>query len=265
MAIPFATHQVWIVDAPLVTDTHNNRSRSARDWGNATVVAGPIPASVQDAATLGTSLATTERRHGGRELLEESKMVRLNPEVPVEATHGIRVGSLTGPLYQVKGEPQHMPDPLATLQAAHRMLADGGKLLVQVPDLATSPFDLIVADHRMHFTAATLGHLAARAGLRAGPRAAKPRAGPCGEEDDRQDQHREREEVAEVSGEGERAEQEAVARRANARAPHPEPQSEEEERQARLARAMQFHCAKQRPCLRESSGARRLSDSRQAS
>lgn len=113
MAVPFVTHQVWIVDAPLVVDAHNNRSTSARDWANDTVVSGPVPASVQpDAGTMGAALATDEVTRGGRERTVETKMIRLNPGSPVTASMGIRVGSRDGELYLVVGEPQEMADPL---------------------------------------------------------------------------------------------------------------------------------------------------------
>lgn len=111
--IPFETHRVWIVEAPLKVDTHGNRSRSARDWGNDTVVAANQPASVQpDAGTMGAALATDEVTRGGRERTVETKMFRLNPNSPVTASMGIRVGSRNGELYLVVGEPQEMPDPL---------------------------------------------------------------------------------------------------------------------------------------------------------
>lgn len=111
--IPFSTHRVWVVDAPLVVDAHGNRSRSARDWANDTVIAGPIPASVQpDAGTMGASLATGESTEGGRGQTTETKKVRLNPGVPITASMGVRVSSRDGELYLVVGEPQEMPDPL---------------------------------------------------------------------------------------------------------------------------------------------------------
>jgi SAM-dependent methyltransferase len=59
---------------------------------------------------------------------------------------------------------EHMPSPRSTLEQATRLLAENGILFVEVPDVETSPFDLVVADHLMHFSRATLGHLAAQAG-----------------------------------------------------------------------------------------------------
>ena len=60
---------------------------------------------------------------------------------------------------------EHMSDPGALLAEAAGLLTDGGTLFIEVPDIETSPFDLLVADHRSHFSRATLGHLAERAGI----------------------------------------------------------------------------------------------------
>lgn len=60
---------------------------------------------------------------------------------------------------------EHMPAPLAILRDAVNLLDQDGTLFIEVPDVETSPFDLLVADHMMHFTRATLGALAARAGV----------------------------------------------------------------------------------------------------
>jgi SAM-dependent methyltransferase len=60
---------------------------------------------------------------------------------------------------------EHMPTPETTLRQAADLLSNEGNLLVQVPDVETSPFDLIVADHLVHFSRATLRLLAERAGF----------------------------------------------------------------------------------------------------
>ncbi len=39
-------------------------------------------------------------------------------------------------------------------------------MLIEVPDVETSPFDLIIADHLTHFSMKTLGYALSRAGLR---------------------------------------------------------------------------------------------------
>jgi len=61
---------------------------------------------------------------------------------------------------------EHMPSPLETTADAARLLDADGVLFIEVPDIETSPFDLLVADHMMHFSRTTLGALAARAGVR---------------------------------------------------------------------------------------------------
>jgi SAM-dependent methyltransferase len=62
---------------------------------------------------------------------------------------------------------EHMPAPLSTLSAAARLLEDRGNVFIEVPDIETSPFDLLVADHLCHFSVDTLRYLASRAGLTA--------------------------------------------------------------------------------------------------
>ena len=60
---------------------------------------------------------------------------------------------------------EHMPAPAKMLSEAADLLNNTGKLFVEIPDVETSPFDLIVADHLMHFSRATLRLLAERAGF----------------------------------------------------------------------------------------------------
>lgn len=60
---------------------------------------------------------------------------------------------------------EHMLHPLEALEAASGLLESGGGVMVQVPDVETSPFDLLVADHLTHFSRRTLADLGARAGL----------------------------------------------------------------------------------------------------
>ena len=59
---------------------------------------------------------------------------------------------------------EHIASPATLLRKLSSVLADEGVLVVQVPDCAATPFDLVVADHLLHFTAATLQALCARAG-----------------------------------------------------------------------------------------------------
>ena len=60
---------------------------------------------------------------------------------------------------------EHVINPVKTMRDAARLLAPNGVVVVQVPDLQTSCYDVLIADHRTHFTCATLGYAAARAGL----------------------------------------------------------------------------------------------------
>lgn len=60
---------------------------------------------------------------------------------------------------------EHMPDPLAALRDAAGLLNEGGRLFVEIPNAAMSPFDLLVADHLLHFSPPHLGYLASRSGL----------------------------------------------------------------------------------------------------
>lgn len=60
---------------------------------------------------------------------------------------------------------EHMPEPLEALDEAVGLLAPDATLFVEIPDIETSPFDLLVADHRTHFTRETLRTLAGRAGI----------------------------------------------------------------------------------------------------
>jgi hypothetical protein len=59
---------------------------------------------------------------------------------------------------------EHIVDPSAAVRDALLLLKSDGSLFVQVPDIETSPFDLLVVDHRSHFTRKTLGMLVARQG-----------------------------------------------------------------------------------------------------
>ncbi len=60
---------------------------------------------------------------------------------------------------------EHFSDPRTALADAAALRTGTGALLVQVPDVGCNPFDLIIADHRTHFTAVTLRRLAHEAGV----------------------------------------------------------------------------------------------------
>lgn len=60
---------------------------------------------------------------------------------------------------------EHLPSPVETLRALGRLLAPGGRLLIEVPDARCNPFDLAVVDHASHFTVGTLASVLGLAGL----------------------------------------------------------------------------------------------------
>ena len=60
---------------------------------------------------------------------------------------------------------EHIQDPGRTLQNAVKLLEPNGVLVVEVPAIEASPFDLLVADHIMHFSVSTLRRLAVGSGL----------------------------------------------------------------------------------------------------
>jgi 2-polyprenyl-3-methyl-5-hydroxy-6-metoxy-1,4-benzoquinol methylase len=60
---------------------------------------------------------------------------------------------------------EHMPDPGETLAESVRLLNDGGQVFVEIPNVETSPFDILIADHKTHFSPSHLDYLARRVGL----------------------------------------------------------------------------------------------------
>jgi hypothetical protein len=59
---------------------------------------------------------------------------------------------------------EHIPQPCDFLVRLSQKLDTDGLLLIEVPDAAQNPFDLLIADHCSHFTPATLRDLLERAG-----------------------------------------------------------------------------------------------------
>jgi SAM-dependent methyltransferase len=59
---------------------------------------------------------------------------------------------------------EHIADPGAFLRSLRFKLAPRGLLLVEVPDHTRNPFELLIADHCTHFTAASATKLMQRAG-----------------------------------------------------------------------------------------------------
>lgn len=59
---------------------------------------------------------------------------------------------------------EHFPAPLEALRSLRRIV-EGGKIFVEVCHLDENPFDLLVADHLMHFTPVTLVQMLRSAGF----------------------------------------------------------------------------------------------------
>jgi SAM-dependent methyltransferase len=59
---------------------------------------------------------------------------------------------------------EHIPDPVAYLTGLRLRLKPDGLLLIEVPDHASNPFDLIIADHSTHFSLDLLSRVVRAAG-----------------------------------------------------------------------------------------------------
>ena len=59
---------------------------------------------------------------------------------------------------------EHVLDPVDTLALVRGRIEEGGDVFVEVPDAGVSPYDLIVADHQLHFTFDSLRLTAQHAG-----------------------------------------------------------------------------------------------------
>ena len=59
---------------------------------------------------------------------------------------------------------EHIVDPVAVLRSLRGKLVAGGLLLIEVPHHPVNPFELLIADHRTHFTADALLRALALAG-----------------------------------------------------------------------------------------------------
>lgn len=60
---------------------------------------------------------------------------------------------------------EHVLDPVEILEKLSTRLSPDGHLFVEVPDCGANPYDLVIADHLLHFTLSSLGRTADRAGL----------------------------------------------------------------------------------------------------
>ncbi|PRX91982.1 hypothetical protein [Allonocardiopsis opalescens] len=114
--LPFYTHTIQFVRAPIVADAHGNRSADTRDWANAEPVGGPVRGCVQFNARL-TGLGTREDTTNGREMVEDSVWAWVDPGPTILSTDGFQVDDT---LYKIAGEPREMADPFGG--AAHMML-----------------------------------------------------------------------------------------------------------------------------------------------
>lgn len=62
---------------------------------------------------------------------------------------------------------EHFPDPVQGLIDVRSLVADDGRVLVQVPNASVSPFDYLVADHACHFSPSDFTNLLSVAGFQA--------------------------------------------------------------------------------------------------
>jgi len=60
---------------------------------------------------------------------------------------------------------EHVPSPIDMLALLAGKLAPGGHIVVEVPDREANPYDLLVADHLLHFDRQALRAVGTRAGL----------------------------------------------------------------------------------------------------
>lgn len=60
---------------------------------------------------------------------------------------------------------EHIPNPLNFLHALREKLENNGRVLIQVPNIERSPFDLLIADHCTHFSSNTIIELLYSAGF----------------------------------------------------------------------------------------------------
>jgi SAM-dependent methyltransferase len=60
---------------------------------------------------------------------------------------------------------EHIVDPIAVLETLRGKLAPGGLLLIEVPHHPANPFELLIADHRTHFTSDSMTRALAAAGF----------------------------------------------------------------------------------------------------
>jgi len=106
----------------------------------------------------GWTLAGSELDERNREMVERIKNV--------EAFYTGGLGKIPGrfDLVAMFHSLEHMVDPAGFLDEVRDKLVESGRLLIQVPDYTRNPFDLVIADHCMHFDPASLERLVYNAG-----------------------------------------------------------------------------------------------------
>lgn len=60
---------------------------------------------------------------------------------------------------------EHVPSPVSFLQNVRKHLDPGGYLIIAVPNWKKNPFDLLVADHCLHFSSVELSRVVCKAGF----------------------------------------------------------------------------------------------------
>lgn len=60
---------------------------------------------------------------------------------------------------------EHVPKPIETLNSLAKLLKPGGAIVVQVPNRVDNDYDLLVADHLLHFDSNSLSRVCLEAGL----------------------------------------------------------------------------------------------------
>jgi 2-polyprenyl-3-methyl-5-hydroxy-6-metoxy-1,4-benzoquinol methylase len=60
---------------------------------------------------------------------------------------------------------EHLLDPIGTLTTIRGYLKQGGGLFIQVPNIKESPFDILIADHLLHFSPENLCNILTTAGF----------------------------------------------------------------------------------------------------
>lgn len=60
---------------------------------------------------------------------------------------------------------EHIQNPVETLLDLRKMLSKKGRIFIQVPNVQENPFDILVADHALHFSPETMNEILVRAGF----------------------------------------------------------------------------------------------------